>query len=275
MGDDMVSWFKNLRIIQIIMFSVLGVIWLGFSIYYIVNDMNSEIFIALLIFWVVYSVLLYAFWIAVIFKHNKLTALLNNDCDAVKFINEYYPLLQRSNGKKAKAMVITNLAAGYVGAGDINNAKNALQSLNVADISDSLNRASYYSVWTSVFEHENDTQNAKQTLSIMKHIIDNEIKKPAVQERCLHIYNCHTADINLQCGCYDGIEEILRDEYPKMLYMIEKVNIQYTLGQLYLKTGRIDDAKYSLRFVAENGSTLAIAKDARQKLDELAQQNTE
>lgn len=271
----MVSWFKKLRIVQIIVFSVLGAIWLGFSSYFIFCDMNTEFYVSLLIFWIIYFVLLFAFGIAATYKHNKLTELLNNDCDAVKFINEYYPLLQRSKNKRARALVIVNLAAGYVGAGDINNAKNALQSLNVADISDSLNRASYYSVWTSVFEHENDTQNAKQTLSIMKHIIDNEIKKPAVQERCLHIYNCHTADINLQCGCYDGIEEILRDEYPKMLYMIEKVNIQYTLGQLYLKTGRIDDAKYSLRFVAENGSTLAIAKDARQKLDELAQQNTE
>lgn len=271
----MVSWFKKLRIVQIIVFSVLGAIWLGFSSYFIFCDMNTEFYVSLLIFWIIYFVLLFAFGIAATYKHNKLTELLNNDCDAVKFINEYYPLLQRSKNKRARALVIVNLAAGYADAGDTNNAKNALCSLDVADISVSLTRALYYSVWTSVFEKENDIQNAKQTLSIMKNIIDNEIKKTALQERCLHIYNCHTANINLQSGCYDRIEEILRDEYSNAPHMIEKVSIHYMLGELYLKTGRIDDAKYSLRFVVENGATLAIAKEARQKLDELSRQNAE
>lgn len=270
----MINLFRNLRILHIVAFGVLGAVWLGFSGYFIFNDMYIDFYASLAIFWIVYFVLLFAFATAAAYKHNRLAEVLNNECDAIEFLNEYYPLLQKAKGKKTRALIIVNLASGYIDAGDINNAKNALCSLNIADISVSYIRALYYSVWTLVFEKENDIQNAKQTLSIMKNIIDNEIKKPAVKESCLRIYNTHTANINLDCGCYDGVEEILRTAYSKAANMVEKVSTQYILSQFYLKTGRINDAEYSLRFVAENGSTLAIAAKAKQKLNELSQPNT-
>ena len=45
--------------------------------------------------------------------------------------------------------------------------------------------------------------------------------------------------------------------------MNETVSARYALAKLYIKQNRTDEAIKEMRFVAENGNTLAIAQKAR------------
>lgn len=269
----MIKLFKKLYIGYALGLIALLIIILTTFVLCLIYEYDALFSLILILTVIAEFILIAVFTLAAFYKHNKLASVLNDKCDAVGFINAYYPLATVKTDKKTHSLVLVNLAAGYVNAGDTANARNTLAAIDIEKISDSMVRYSYYAAWTAVFEEENDIPNALRTAGFIKKIIDgNSIKNKALLMQATRGYNLNIAAINVKNHQLDGTEKALTEIYRSSQSMIEKVNAQYVLARLCMEQSRTDDAKYHLRFVAENGGTLACAARARELLQDMRAQ---
>lgn len=266
----MIRLFKKLYIGYILSLVALLIIILTSFVFSLINEYDALYSLILILVEIATFILVIVDTLTALYKHNKLVSILNDKCDAVGFINAYYPLSMRNTDKKTRALVLTNLAVGYINAGNTLSARNALAEINIANVSDSGIRFSYYAAWTAIFENENDISNALRTVGFIKKIIDdNEIKNKALLMQATNSYNIHIATINVKNRQFNGVEETLTEIYRASQRMIEKVSVQYILAQLCMEQDRTNDAKYYLRYVAENGGTLAYAASAKVLLQQI------
>ena len=74
----------------------------------------------------------------------------------------------------------------------------------------------------------------------------------------------HRADIAI--GKFDEAREYFADTTREYTVPYTKVNRMYTMAQIYRATGEIRSLHKCLSYVAENGGTMKMAKDAREEL---------
>ena len=195
-------------------------------------------------------------------KHNKIVQLLNTECDPVKYLNAYYPLTQKNVGKKIKNFVLLNLSAGYISVGDFTQAKNVLASIDLKK-ANPMNNIMFHLHLTSLNINEGNIAQAGKALDYVSNLISTT-KIPQTQIDLLNkTRNLYTARIRIENGYFDEVEQTLLGIIATSESMNETVSARYALAKLYIKQNRTDEAIKEMRFVAENGNTLAIAQKAR------------
>lgn len=195
-------------------------------------------------------------------KHNKIIQILQDECDPVKYLNTYYPLTQKRVGKKLKSLLLLNLASGYISVGDYAQAKNVLASIDLKN-SKPMNNIMFHLHLTSLNINEGNIAQAGKALDYVSNLISTT-KIPQTQIDLLNkTRNLYAARIRIENGYFDEVEQTLLGIIATSESMNETVSARYALAKLYIKQNRTDEAIKEMRFVAENGNTLAIAQKAR------------
>jgi len=70
----------------------------------------------------------------------------------------------------------------------------------------------------------------------------------------------------MECGRYDGAEEVFTDMFGNAKNTYERVMAMMTLAQIHEHFGRSDQARAAYEYVAEHGNHLYVAALARKKL---------
>ena len=195
-------------------------------------------------------------------KHNKIIQILQNECDPIKYLNTYYPLTQKKVSKNLKTFLLLNLSAGYISVGDYAQAKNVLSSIDLKK-SKPMNNIMFHLHLTSLNINEGNIAQAGKALDYVSNLISTT-KIPQTQIDLLNkTRNLYAARIRIENGYFADVEQILLGLVASADCMYQKVSVKYTLANLYIKQNRTDEAIKEMRFVAENGNTLAIAQKAR------------
>lgn len=198
-------------------------------------------------------------------KHNDVIMILQQECDPIKYLNEYYSLTQRPVSNEIKPMIVLNLVAGYIACGDYAQAKSSLLSIDITKVKPEEKRL-YYCHWAKLSICEENFEEAEKNLNIAIQFAETEKINPK------HLIAFETsksickATINIEKGNFDGVEKTLEDIFNKSVLMYHKVSVKYALGKLYIKQNIKDKSVEAMKYVAENGNTLDVAQSARRYL---------
>ena len=259
--------FKNLRIGYNVINLILLAVFIVTDFWLIFTADNSGLISLLLIL---------AVWIAFILnqiifnrlaseKYNKIVSILNAECDPIKYLNVYFPLTQKNIGYKLRPVVLLNLTAGYLAAGDFGQARKVLSGIDTNQCNAS-HRIFYHCHWASMFIGEGNFAEAEKALNFVSQLVASTKLKPAQLEMINNIRNLYAVRLNIEKGCFEGAEQIVTEIYNSDYALYYKVSAQYTLAQLYIKQNRTDKAVEAMKYVAEKGNTLNIAQKARDYL---------
>ena len=201
-------------------------------------------------------------------KYNKILSILNDECDAVKFVNEIFPLSQKTTSFNIMMNVRLNLAAGYINLGDFAQSNKVLNDIDAKRLVGEMKYA-FLLHKASVLFNENNILAAEQTLAYINNTIYDSHLTNIAEKRILDSYNLFAAVINIEKNIYDGAEEVFRYNLDFSDNLIRKVNANWNLAKLYQKQNRVQEAKSCLEFVVEHGNTLHFATLARQQLEQI------
>ena len=260
----MIKLFKSLSIPYIISLSVLFVVFIAISLF---TEMPFFIYISLFI--VLELIINFTFTMLAKKKHDKLFNIHLDDCDPDKLIKEYYPLLANA-GDNLVDLVLLNLSAGYLYVGDFNSAQNALNNVRFHKLTNPYFKIIYYSNQVCLCSEMDKITEAQGFLEALKNTIDTMKKlKNMDKNKILLLYNSYVSAMNMKKDCYEGVEQqifvLLQNSTNKAYMVVYKFN----LAELYLKTGRVEEAKRLFEFVVQNGNTMYVVKEAEKYLAEL------
>lgn len=300
----MINCYKDLKIIQIVIFAVLSLILLEFA-----TSLPVYAFICALIAYVTLNyIIAFLFTLIAQKRLKRITDIMTEECDPYKFIEQILPLAQRKNRQNIKALLLTNLAAGYINAGDTVQAKTVLSDIAKIGTNNPIVQANICSLWAVLSINENHTvgipsmladllkysnqikqKNLKCTVrssynnitalynllfgipSMLANLLkySNQIRQKNLKYSFLCSYNILTARYNLLSGKTDGVEQAFKLQLENSTHLLEKNSAHYNLATLYIKQNRIEEAKQALQFVVEHGNKLYIATKAKEMLAEL------
>lgn len=202
-------------------------------------------------------------------KHDRIIHILMDECDPVRYLNEYYPLLSQA-GDNMIDFIMLNLSAGYIDAGDFNSARNVLNNVRFQKLSIPMLKCIYYSNFFCLNINTNRYNDAQACLDLLKRVID-DIPKNKIKDknRVLTLYNSYVCYMNIQNNYFDGVEQQLLICLHSATAKSHMVSYSFLLGELYAKTGRIDEAKRMFEYVISNGNTMYMVKEAQIKLNNL------
>lgn len=264
----MVNCYKDLKIIQVVILAVLSVILFG-AASQTPAVLPAYAFICVLVAYMALNYLIAILFTLIAQKRLKrITSIMTEECDPYKFIEQILPLAQQKNRQYAKTLLLTNLAAGYINAGDMIQAKTVLSDIAKIGTNNPILRANVCNLWTVVFLNENNISNIPPALAdLLKY--SNQIKQKNLKYTVLRCYNSLTALYNLLSGKTDGAEQVFKLQLENSTHLLDKNISHYNLAMLYIKQNRIDEAKQALQFVITNGNKLYIATKAKEKLTQL------
>ena len=264
----MINCYKDLKVIQIVIFAVLSIILLE------VTSQTSAVLPLYVLICIFAAYIALNYLIAVLFaliaqkRLKRITAIMTEECDPYKFIEQILPLAQRKNRQYAKTLLLTNLAAGYINADDMVQAKTVLSDIAKIGTNNPILRANICNLWVVIFLNENNISNIPSALAdLLKY--SNQIKQKNLKYTVLCLYNSLTALYNLLLGKTNGAEQVFKLQLENSTHLLDKNISHYNLALLYIKQNRIEEAKQALQYVDENGNKLYIATIARKKLAEL------
>lgn len=264
----MINCYKDLKIIQVVIFAILSIILFG-----VTSQTPAFLpvyaFVCILVAYITLNYLIaFLFTLIAQKRLKRITAIMTEECDPYKFIEQILPLAQRKNRQYAKTLLLTNLAAGYINAGDMVQAKTVLSDIAKIGTNNPVLRANICNLWTVVFLNENNISNIPTALAdLLKY--SNQIKQKNLKYTVLCCYNSLTALYNLLSGKTDGAEQIFKLQFENSTHLLDKNISHYNLALLYIKQNRIEEAKQALQYVTENGNKLYIATKAKEKLTQL------
>lgn len=260
----MINCYKDLKIIQIVIFAVLSFIILEFA-----TPLPKYAFICALIAYAALNYLIAFLFTFIAQKRLKrIIDIMTEECDPYKFIEQILPLAQQKNRQNIKALLLTNLAAGYINAGDTVQAKTVLSDITKICTNNPIVRANICNLWAVLSINEDNTVGIPSMLAdLLKY--SNQIRQKKLKYTVLSSYNNLTARYNLLSGKTDGVEQVFKLQLENSTHLLEKNSAHYNLATLYIKQNRIEEAKQALQFVIANGNKLHLVTEAKEMLAEL------
>lgn len=205
--------------------------------------------------------------------HRSYNEILSQECDADRFVSLYEPI--REEGRKHAGTVYlteSSYATGIHLTGRSDEAREIVRALiaredfsrrRAVDRADAHIDAGIYSLALGDMEETRASiERAEEILSEMAVGTPeyNRIYREITRLR-------HRADI--ADGKFDEAREYFTDTTREYTVPYTKVNRMNTLAQIYRATGELRNLKKCLTYIAENGGTLKMAKDARAELETL------
>lgn len=205
--------------------------------------------------------------------HRAYNDILSNECDADRYVALYAPI--REEGKKHKSTVFlteSSYATAIHLTGRSEEAREIVKALmarpeflrqKAVDRADAYVDVGIYSVALGDLPAAREAiLNAEDILAQMGVGMPeyNRIYREVTRLR-------HRADVAE--GKYDAAREYFTDTTREYTIPYTKVNRMNTMAQIYRATGELKSLRKCLSYIAENGGTLKMAKDAREELKTL------
>ncbi len=262
----MIRLFKKLKIAYIISLSILIAIDLA-GIVFVAFHPDAPTTLLPIVAVSLYFLVVITFQVIAYKRHDKLIFILSKECDPIKFLNVYYPLLENTSKMdyKTKSIVQLNLASAYINAGDLAQARFVLGDININYLT-KYHRVVYHSLWTTLFSAENNIKDAEYSLSFSKNLLARKKMNKILKKPYEAFIKMDEAVLNIMCDRLDGVEDTLLELYYTAEYQLMKVGAKYQLAKLYTKQNNAEKAVEAMKYVAENGNTLYIAQKARDYL---------
>lgn len=205
--------------------------------------------------------------------HRSYNAILSEECDADRFVELYEPV--REEGKKHVSTVYlteSSYATGIHLAGRSDEAREIVRALiarsdfarqRAVDRADAYVDVGIYSVALG------DDAGARDAIERAEEVLAEMTVGTAEYNRIYREITRlrHRADIAV--GRFDEAREYFTDTTREYTVPYTKVNRMNTMAQIYRATGETRNLKKCLTYIAENGGTLKMAKDAREELKTL------
>lgn len=200
---------------------------------------------------------------------NKTTDILLVDCDPPGFIEKVLPFAKKQNpNNNAHYEAGVSLSAAYLAAGQFEDAKLLLDSVYMALFQTGRraqrNKITYLSNLFVYNLQNNDWEECQTLLEQMEQTVPKMWGRE--KERCLWQYQADKCLYDLKQGRFDGAEPLLNAMFSSAENELERVNIQYTLGNLYTHFGETQKAREAFTYAAQHGNCLAAALEARESL---------
>lgn len=258
----MVYLFKKLKVIYLICHSFVSIALISVTIYFVSseNTFNNPLPVILLLLAMIIEV--FGFEFIANSKHTKLCAILNNDCEPLQFLYEYFPLIDRAKSNLTKYFLMINLASGYINIGDFEQAQSVLGDINVNDLNKPY-RIHYHNVWTTLFINQGKISDAEYSLNFTKELLAKHKINKAYLMQHQNSVKLLEAELNILKNNLNGVENTLLEYFYTSKLPLHKVNAKYALAQLYIKQNNTEKAVDAMKYTAENGNTLYIAQQAR------------
>lgn len=264
----MINVFKKIRIAYLICHIFICVSFITSITIHLFIDDFAALYTQLILFPIVIFAETIGFEIIANRKHAKLCAIHNEECDPVKFLNEYFPLLKRAKEKSTRSLLMLNLASGYINIGDLAQAKSVLGDININHLN-KMTRIQYHNLWTTIFMNEEKTGDAQYSLNFTKDLLAKTKLNPLYKDLFEKSIRSDEAELNILRGNFDGAEEVFLENFYTSKEKLRKVIAKYILANLYIKQNNTEKAVEAMKYVAENGNTLYMAQKAKEYLNSL------
>lgn len=207
----------------------------------------------------------------------KISKIYLDECDPLRYIEEYKKLLSRSIlTKNAKVLNDITIALANISYGDIEEAKKTLDGLVESEPKfDSVLRFWYYKAWIYYFEETNEVDRIKTLILQSKQLVDRCPGKYKAQ--LISNYNQIIARYYVSANIHLNLAEqefnkIFKANFPKFNVV---VNVYYLGVIAYLQKNYIRALEY-FNSVAKNGNRLAVVNKSKnyiKKIEDIQNQN--
>lgn len=207
-------------------------------------------------------------WLAARRFNKKIVSIVEEECDPVRFIAALMQLLQKTRPKThIRASLQLDLSMGLIQNGRFDEALALLRTVFIGrGRAGFMERAAYFNNLCAAFLEAGDLDNARCALDDLARLY-NEGKVPQKFQAVLYS-RCQRMRLLLQMGRsnFDGVQLYFSEEFQTAQNRQGKVTAQYRLAQTYEHEGKTDKAREAYLYVAENGNTLWVARQAREML---------
>ena len=201
-------------------------------------------------------------------QHNDLLKILDNECDPEKFLSLYKDVVSNNSNSFTAMVSRCNYAAGYFGNGEFDE---AIKIYNTIDIkpSNPQNQSviilKEYNL-TLIYLFKNELDKAKKHYEELKKIGDEFDKDIPFYENYVGMSKLLTNRIKVFEGDYKGAKEYFKNQQEECPDNFQKVLNKYYLYEIYSKEGKENKVNETLKFIADNGNNLYVAKKAKELL---------
>lgn len=195
-------------------------------------------------------------------------ALLNTQCRAGDYVQQMLALMERAKGSYIRLFLSSNLAAGYLNLGDVDNALFYLQSVTIdtkkrqpRSVGEILIR--YYNNYATVYMRKGNLEMADAMLERMQNQIYSIRMSPASRQEYEKNYERKQLQMQMLRGGYEGVEEYCQRELKTEQTMLIRVFLYDFLREVYLHEGKQAEAEKCCDFILKNGGDTYYAARIR------------
>ncbi len=206
--------------------------------------------------------------------------LIATECRPDKAVAEYRRLCSSRYPRRGYLVMLINLTTALISAGQMQEAEKILNGpeLGVWDKKYKPNAANEFAKNNNRFVcrlRAGDLSSACEYLERMHAWLEQPVFSKRSRRALRTAYEHRLLDksyvYRFACGQYEGVETYLTQELFLAKTLLEKVALEYRLGELYLRTGQPQQALPHLTRARDNGGTTWYATRAAQLLQEAQQ----
>jgi len=278
----MVNWFRKSFTLYLVLCISGGI---GLLIACAHKFGSSESLINAVLFIVVFSVL-FSIWALTSVTISNLYAaklakniyrILYDECNPIGFIDAYKKICDRSKkagliSRASKTTALLNLSTGYLMKGNYLEGKRILDSIVVDGEKDfrhkkarAMINAFYYNNLVLCYIQMNDLHRAEAALENMRLSLENPKLPQKQYKRFSEFYIEKKLGLKMVHGNYDGTQEVFEASLGRAREKLNKVAVNYMLGNIYLHHNDIIKAKSAFDYAIQNGN-LTVYVDLAKKI---------
>lgn len=273
---------KKIRIVYWTLFA-LGILMFLYEVIGVIIQWHRNPVHGAFVFYII-MLIIYISFINIIFKiiskiniHftkklvNKLTNFLFEECDPLKFIENVRKL--NITDTNINTAIKLELCLAYMEINQSEKAKSILDSVsnfpnNKCGL---LNKKIYYSnLFRYYLLFTNDLEKTEAVFDEMMNFIKNCYLYKNDKLEYETKYKAYFYKLELKKGNYDGMEQYYTNQFETAEYMLNKVNIKFTLGKIYMHNHKAQEAKDAFEYVILHGNKLHAVQEAKQYLEQLS-----
>jgi len=201
---------------------------------------------------------------------SKVQQILTHQCDPEAYLNKLQHLFMDRSAKKEEPhspSLQTWFVPGLIHSGKYDEAEAALspEPVDPLTIPKRMLAITHASLFTSIFLYRGLLDNAAVAIDAMRKLADPKMLKSkyASLQRTIAYSECLLA---IKRGQYEGAEDALLRFFDTTETPLNRVCIQFHLGELYLKLNYPEKAKAAFQYAADHGNKLHAAALAREAL---------
>lgn len=272
----MIMKFKKSRLFFIIGFLIALVIAflvafiIGYTKYTLLNmpTRGVQICFALLAY-ILIQLLVYSYANKIAYnEHNNLLTVINDECDPEKYLEIYKKIVKYDSDNFTAMVSRCNLAAGYFGNGEFNEAVNVYETIDVEPLNPQTQSVIILKEYnlTLIYLFKDDIENAKKHYEIFKKVGDEFDKDIPFYDNFVGMDKLLSNRIKVFEGDYTDALHHFESQKEECPDNFQKVLNMYYLYEIYSRQGKENKVKDALNYIVENGNKLYIAKKAKELL---------